>query len=136
VVCVGVSVTLPSACELASTFLIDVPAVIVTDVALVLCQLSVTVCPEMIEVGLADRVTVGAGVPEPLSPQPDRPAKTSGIAPQMIQRTDFVLIDFKYSPECARHQMPNSASLLVSSKYFGLNAWRVSGQSGWRPRSS
>jgi hypothetical protein len=75
VVCVGESVALPEAWELFTTVR-DAPpaaAVITTDDALVLCQLSVTLCPLAIEVLLAENVRVGdpgPGFPIPCDPQP------------------------------------------------------------------
>ena len=97
---VGESVTLPATWELAITLRVELPAaaVMVTDVAFVLCQARVTLCPEIMDVGFADRVTVGAFWPE-LRPQLHKPANASGIDPQKIQRTDFVLIGFNTAPK-------------------------------------
>lgn len=60
----GESLTLPDACVLVVNVWVDEPAVavIVTDVAFALCQVSVTLCPERIEGALAVRVTVGGGI--------------------------------------------------------------------------
>ena len=62
-VAVSVSCTLPVALELVVTVRLVVPslAVMVTEVAFDDCQLTVVLCPALIEVGLADSVTVGAG---------------------------------------------------------------------------
>jgi hypothetical protein len=48
---VGVSVTEPDACELVAT--VRLPAVIVSEAAFASCQLRVTVCPVVMEVGVA-----------------------------------------------------------------------------------
>ena len=62
VVCVGESVMVPEAFELVVRVRVEEPAapVIVTDVAFVVCQVSVTLCPSAIDLALADSVTVGA----------------------------------------------------------------------------
>ena len=64
VVCVGVSLTLPDNCELVSRVRADEPevAAIVTDVALVIFQFRVMLCPSLIEVALAEKTRVGVGV--------------------------------------------------------------------------
>jgi hypothetical protein len=75
VVWVGASVKFPDACGLFTTVW-DAPptvAVITTDDALVLCHVSVTLCPLLIEVLLAENVSVGEpepGFPIPCDPQP------------------------------------------------------------------
>jgi hypothetical protein len=75
VVCVGESATLPDACELFVTVR-DAPpaaAVIMTDDAFVVCHESVTLCPLLIELLLAENVSVGEpapGFPIPCDPQP------------------------------------------------------------------
>jgi hypothetical protein len=80
VVCVGESVALPEAWELFTTVR-DAPpatAVITTDDALVLCHISVTLCPLAIEVLLVENVRVGEpgpGFPIPCDPQPHKPAE-------------------------------------------------------------
>lgn len=66
---------LPDACELFVTVRAAPPAVavIVTDEALVACHDSVTLCPLLIEVLLAENVRVGEpgpGLPIPCDPQP------------------------------------------------------------------
>lgn len=62
VVCVGESLTEPDACELVVTVREDEPAaaVMVIPVALLACQVKVTLCPELIEVELAEKFTVGS----------------------------------------------------------------------------
>ena len=113
-VCVGESITLPPACELVATLRVVEPAVavIVTDMAFVLCQLKVTLCPEIIEVGLADNAIVGVLWPEPISPQPQSPARANGITLRMTQRTNILSLAL-IETELARDQMPSRASVLV-----------------------
>ncbi|HKV91569.1 MAG TPA: hypothetical protein VJW20_03360 [Candidatus Angelobacter sp.] len=80
VVCVGESATLPDACELLVTVR-DAPpaaAVIMTDDAFVVCHDSVTLCPLLIELLLAENVRLGEpdpGFPIACDPQPHRPAR-------------------------------------------------------------
>lgn len=64
VVCAGVSLTLPDAFALVATVRADEPevAVIVIDVALVICQFRVMLCPSLIEVELAEKTREGVGV--------------------------------------------------------------------------
>lgn len=64
VVCVGESVMVPEAFELVVRVRIEPPAppVIVTDVALDVCQFNVTLWPSVIDLALADSVTVGAAL--------------------------------------------------------------------------
>ena len=74
-VCVGESETLPDACVLFVTVRVVPPAlaVIVTDEAFVVCHVSVTLCPLLIAVLLAENVRVGEpdpGLPIPCDPQP------------------------------------------------------------------
>lgn len=73
-VCVGESETLPKACELFVTVRVVPPAaaVMVTEEAFVVCHDSVTLCPLLMEVLLAENVSVG----EPdfwLPPSPPEP---------------------------------------------------------------
>lgn len=76
-VCVGESVALPDAWELFTTVR-DAPpatAVITTDDALVLCHVSVTLCPLLIEVLLVENVSVG---------EPDPPGFEITCDPQPV----------------------------------------------------
>ena len=58
--CVGVSVTEPEACELVATVRPEF-VVIVSELAFASCQLRVTICPAVMEVGDAvNDVTCGA----------------------------------------------------------------------------
>ena len=71
----GESETLPDASELFVTVRVVPPAlaVIVTDEALVVCHESVTLCPLLMAVLLAENVRVGEpdpGLPIPCDPQP------------------------------------------------------------------
>jgi hypothetical protein len=67
-------------------------AVMVTAVALVVCQLRVTLCPALIEFTLAEKIRVGA-VLGPATPlQALSPHKANGIIPLVMQRTLFLLI--------------------------------------------
>ena len=90
----GESFTVPDACALVVRVRVAVPAVavIVTEVASVACQLRVTLCPGLIELALADKVTVGLLVllVMPLHAQSHK--RATGIVPQVIQRQKFVLI--------------------------------------------
>lgn len=88
-VCVGESLTDPDACELVVTVRVEEPAVavMVTDVASVACQLSVTLCPLVIEVGLAASVTLGADdVAFEVPAQEERQQMANSRIPQEIQR--------------------------------------------------
>lgn len=88
-VCVGESLTDPDACELVVSVRVEEPAVavMVTDVALLACQLSVTLCPLVIEVGLAESVTLGADdVALEVPAQEERPQMANSRIPQEIQR--------------------------------------------------
>lgn len=71
---------------LVVTVRVDEPAVavIVTEDALVEPQLNVTLCPLLIEVALAVRVTVGAEVDDPLElvPQEQHSQRADKIRPQ------------------------------------------------------
>ena len=99
----GESVTLPEACELVVTVRVDEPAlaVIVTEVALADCQLSVTVCPALIAPELAEKTRSGG--PPLLSPlQPESANKATGIAPQVTQRNNFVFISLVALPSPKR----------------------------------
>lgn len=89
-VCVGESLTLPEACELVDTVRTLEPAVavMVTEVAFDDCQLSVTLCPLVIVLALAVKVTVGVDggvvcVELPLE-QPLSPHKASNTIPLVI----------------------------------------------------
>ena len=124
----GESVTLPVACELVVTVRVAEPAVavIITDVALVDCQFSVTVYPALIAPELAENIRSGG--PPLLSPlQPESANRATGIAPQLTQRNNFVLISFLRSWHCLAQkacdiQMP----LLIPE----LAAFRVRGIRG------
>lgn len=90
--CVGASFTEPDACELVVTVRVEEPAVavIVNDVAFVDCQVRVTLCPVLMEVGLAASVTLGVddvGLDEPAQEEKLQTAKTK--KPQEIQRTSL-----------------------------------------------
>lgn len=91
----GESVTLPEACELVVTVRVDEPAVavIVTEVALLDCQFSVTVCPALMAPELAENTRSG-GLPLLNPVQPQRANRATGIAPQLTQRNNFVFIFF------------------------------------------
>ena len=67
-------------------------AVIVTDVALVLCQLTVTLCPELTDAGLTESVTVGRGAFETPVAHPLIPAKTADNVPKATQQKSVFLI--------------------------------------------
>lgn len=97
-VCVGESATLPDACELLVTVRVVPPAVavIVTDEALVVCHDSVTLCPLLMLVLLAENVRLGEPdpwFPIPCDPQPMKVvrAKSAVITKQKkrMQR-DFI----------------------------------------------
>jgi hypothetical protein len=60
-------------------------ALMVTDVALVVCQLSVTLCPLLMEFVLAEKITVGATAAFVL-PHDAEPYIAANKAPQEIQR--------------------------------------------------
>jgi hypothetical protein len=91
---------LPIACVLVVTVFVAVPAfaVIVTDVAFEACQLSLTLWPALIELGLAEKVRVGAAEVwiEVFRPQALRPHKAIGNIPQVIQRKFLELIRSTY----------------------------------------
>ena len=81
----------PDACELVMRVRVEEPAVavIVTDVALVACQVSVTLCPLLIEVGLAASVTLGAdGVAFEVPPHEERPQTANRRVPDEIDNQD------------------------------------------------
>lgn len=85
VVCVGESFTVPDACEVEVSVRAAEPAVavIVTALALVLCQFSVTLCPALIEFVLAENTRVGVvSRPKPL--QALIPHNASGMSPPVI----------------------------------------------------
>jgi len=93
---VGVSVTLPDACGLVVRVFVEDPAVAVieTDVALVLCQLTVTLCPGLMDAGLTDSVMVGGGVFETPVAHPLIPAKTADKVPRATQQKRVFLIRY------------------------------------------
>lgn len=127
---VGESVTLLDACALVVTVRVEEPAVavIVTEVALALCQLRVTLCPVSIEVGLTARVTVGldggGGGVFALPAQPLRQAKTADTSPKPRQREGALLI-----VNVCQFKCPCSAT-------FSDANWRnsVDGKLGRKPR--
>lgn len=110
VVVVGESVTLPEGCELVVTVRVDEPAVavIVTEVALAVCQFSVTVWPASIAPELAENTRLGASaLLSPVHPENDN--KATGIAPQVTQRNNFIFISLFValpSPQACDTQMP------------------------------
>jgi hypothetical protein len=75
VVCVGVSCALPETCDPLTTSRVAEPsdAVIVTDVALDVCQFNVTLCPLLIVLVFVEKVIVGATfvfeLPQDVHPQ-------------------------------------------------------------------
>lgn len=78
VFCVGESLTLPLAVEVVVTVLVLLPvvAVIVSEVAFVIDQFSVTLWPAVMVLALAEKVSVGdagGGVPPPPPEPPDPP---------------------------------------------------------------
>jgi len=82
---VGASFTEPDTCELVVTVRVEEPAVavIVTDVALVDCQVRVTLCPVLMEVGLAARLTLGVDdVALELPAQEEKPQIAKSRIPQ------------------------------------------------------
>ncbi len=95
-VAVGVSCTLPEAFELVVRLRVEVPAVavMVTEVALEDCQLSVTDCPELMEVELAVSVTLGVdgNVVLGLLAQEERPQAASSKIPQEGEQRFFRLM--------------------------------------------
>lgn len=103
VVCVGESVTVPDAWALVVTVRVEDPAaaVIVTDVAFVLCQLSVTLCPVSIDAGLTTRLMVGfaggGGGVLARPAQPLKPAIATDRHPKTMQRkwVLFILCVFR-----------------------------------------
>jgi hypothetical protein len=98
VVWVGASFTEPDACELVVTVRVDEPAVavIVTDVALVACHVSVTFCPLLTDAVLAASVTLGADeeLAWEVPPQEDKPQTANNRVPDKIQRTAEQFIIF------------------------------------------
>jgi len=92
---VGVSVTLPEASALVVSVFVEDPAVavIVTDVAFAICQLSVTLCPKLMAVALAVSVTVGfAGGTALTLLQPIRFSKAMPATINAIHRKCVLLI--------------------------------------------
>ena len=94
----GVSVTEPATFELVINVRADEPtvAVIVTDVALVAFQFSVTLCPELIELVFAEKTNVGGVEPllvlvRLLLEQEDK-HNAVAINPRAIPRKQIVVI--------------------------------------------
>jgi hypothetical protein len=90
VVAVGASVILPDACELVVTVRVVVPAVavIVTESAFDDCQVSVTFWPDVMELELADRDTVGGvDCPFDVPEHEEKPQVAITTTMQEIQRT-------------------------------------------------
>lgn len=79
---------MPDAVDVDATVRDDVPAVavIVTVVAFVVCQLSVTLCPWLMEFVLAEKTRVGALLLRPKPLQALIPHNASGISPPVMQR--------------------------------------------------
>jgi hypothetical protein len=97
---VGESLTLPDACELVVTVREPEPveAVIVTDVAFVVCQFKVTLCPAVIAVAFAEKARVG--IPEPLPgleapAQAQRAKSARSMIPKETRRSDSWFISFQ-----------------------------------------
>jgi hypothetical protein len=96
--------------------------VIVTDVAFVVCQVNVTLCPEVIELELAVSVTVGlggAGGGEDLVAQPLNPAKTVDETTRAMQRCSVFLIPNVCIPRPysrAKLQMRGWQTMLLSNR--------------------
>jgi len=96
VVAVGESLTLPAGLELVFTVRDDDPAVavIVTEVAFALCQFSVVLCPELIDMGLAARVMVGSaggGAAVPFA-HPHKLPRAMAMTPDRMLRKIVLLI--------------------------------------------
>jgi len=91
VVCVGESFTDPDVCEVVVRVRVEEPAeaVIATEVALVACQVMVTLCPLLIDPGLAASVTLAAEdeVALELLAQEEKPQTANRRVPDEIQRT-------------------------------------------------
>lgn len=66
--------------------------VMVTEVELVVCQLKVTLCPEPIDDGLAEKVRVGAVDVFELVAQEQAPQRASRSVPHEIQRKNCFVI--------------------------------------------
>ena len=100
VVSVGESGALPDNGVPLTTVRVEEPAaaVIVTEVALKACQFRVTVWPLLIVVALAENVMVGATFGFGMLPQEIVPQIETIRAPQKIQRTACLLIQFVQSP--------------------------------------
>lgn len=94
VVCAGESFTLPEAWDVPGSVRVELPAVavIVTEVAFVVCQLRVTLCPALIEFTLAEKMRVGAALDPPTPLQALSPHKANVIIPLVMQRILFLLI--------------------------------------------
>jgi hypothetical protein len=89
VVSVGESVMLPDACELVVTVRVLPPAVAVmfTELAFDDCQVSVTFWPDVMELELAERDTVGVDCPFDVPEHEEKPQVATSTTPQEIQRT-------------------------------------------------
>lgn len=83
--------TVPEPCEVVVRVRVEDPAVavIVTEVAFEDCQVSVTFCPALMDVGVAKRVTLGAedDVAFELLAQEEKPQTANSRNPQEIHRT-------------------------------------------------
>jgi hypothetical protein len=86
---VGESFTDPDACELVVRVRVEDPAeaVIVTDVAPVACQVSVTLCPLVIDAVLAVSVTLGGELAFDEPAHEEKKQTANRRVPQEIQRT-------------------------------------------------
>ena len=85
----GASFTDPEASELVVRVRVEEPAeaVIVTDVAFVACQVSVTLCPLLTDAGLAASVTLGAELAFEVPAQDENKQTANRRVPEDIQRT-------------------------------------------------
>lgn len=90
----GASVAVPDACALVISVRVEDPAaaLIVIEVAFVVCQVTVTFCPELMDEGLTESVTVGAGVFAVPVEHPLIPAKKTDKVPKPIQQKRVFLI--------------------------------------------
>ena len=77
-------------------------AVIVTEVELVICQLKVTLCPEPMEVGLAEKVRDGAVDVFELVAQEQALQRARRSVPHEIQRKNCFVITSVCPPTCSR----------------------------------
>ena len=118
------SVAEPATCELVINVRADDPdvAVIVTDVALVAFQFSVTLCPELIELVFAEKTKVGGGEPLLvlvllLLEQEDKHSAVA-INPRAIPRKQIVVI---------------SSCAAVKEVAIDVRQNRCQGGAGWLP---